>query len=138
MKPSIINHHTMNNLADILECPICLTDIEKANIATLDCCVHMFCKDCLLHHIKCSSRCPLCRKMAIAYHCDYITHNIITEECSSSPPVEDAYDQYMREIYEIECYLHANQTLYFSVVFSACITTLFCMYQSIMLIKISI
>ena len=129
------------------ECPICLSDIQET--AQFDC-LHAFCKDCLLQHIEYSNRCPICRKTSTAYHCDYITHNIITEPegarvaaggaavAAGAEPVEDPYDQYIRENSEIECYLHANQPLYYSVIFSACITTLFCVYYTFMLVKVFI
>jgi hypothetical protein len=135
----------MNHLTNIpesdCECPICLSDIQET--AKFDC-LHVFCKDCLLQHLEYSSRCPICRKTATkyttytTYHCDYITHNIITEPQGGVEPVEDPYDQYIRENSEIECYLHANQPLYYSVIFSACITTLFCVYYTMTLVKIFI
>ena len=47
--------------ADEVECPICLEEIVAADIATIDSCDHVFCRDCVTQWSETHNICPLCR-----------------------------------------------------------------------------
>ena len=47
--------------ADEVECPICLEEIVTAEIATINGCDHVFCRDCVTQWSETHNICPLCR-----------------------------------------------------------------------------
>lgn len=51
-------------MAQIIECPICMTDLLDCNIVVLSC-RHKYHYSCLREWNKVSDSCPYCRKLLI-------------------------------------------------------------------------
>ena len=49
---------TMNLLKETLKCPICLELLTKT---MLTCCMHRFCKECIMKVFSYGKQCPVCR-----------------------------------------------------------------------------
>ncbi|KAL4449977.1 hypothetical protein ABPG74_015096 [Tetrahymena malaccensis] len=50
------------NLKEINECMICLTDFEESNLCRMTICYHLFHKNCLESWLELHDNCPFCRK----------------------------------------------------------------------------
>ena len=44
-------------------CTICIESISRASRATINCCEHEFCLDCIKEWSKIKNECPLCKKI---------------------------------------------------------------------------
>jgi len=49
--------------SDGFDCAICLGSTPRGEAATLDCCTHRFCFDCIEAWTKQTSSCPLCKRV---------------------------------------------------------------------------
>ena len=43
-------------------CSICLSEMNKNKMISLETCKHNFCKNCIKEWNKCSNTCPMCRQ----------------------------------------------------------------------------
>ena len=60
-------------------CPICLEDKGKMEIALLDSCQHLYCSDCIITWIisNPNSNCPLCKKTSTLSYTMWLMRIII-------------------------------------------------------------
>lgn len=61
-------------LSQLLKCPICLGLLSAACDTN---CGHAFCAPCILHHLKHSARCPLCREEITSAHPSYVLRAMV-------------------------------------------------------------
>lgn len=54
------NNNLVNANPEEDNCSICLD--KKTNVATIDCCCHDFCLNCISECVKTQQKCPLCRE----------------------------------------------------------------------------
>ncbi|EFJ24509.1 hypothetical protein SELMODRAFT_101273 [Selaginella moellendorffii] len=52
----------------VVECAICLTELEEAIVRVLPSCNHVFHRSCIDLWLSCNTTCPICRRDLVANH----------------------------------------------------------------------
>jgi hypothetical protein len=62
-KMEILDQRLVKLNDEVIECPICMDEIERSQMVTTKCCFNSFCKDCIINGcFRTNKTCPLCRK----------------------------------------------------------------------------